>query len=371
MPLHRDDETHEERDDSRPTERRDVVAQGKTLDEAVQKGIEELGISKEEAEVEVLEVGESGLMGRIRGKNAKVRVKMKDARASRLQEVTGEILRLMQIDADVLLDGQEGNFRIEIASEGADGLLIGRRGETLEALQHIVHRIVAGGNGPLFISVDVSGYRERRRHYLESKARELASVALSQRREVFSEPLTAGERRIFHSALAEFPHVQARALGEGTHRKISIAPTSTRPPRGRHERYESHRDGEGERGERHDRHDRYDRGDRGERGDRWAPPPDHGRDPRDSRDDSRGIPPAPESAVGRDWMRRGASRNRRPQRNDFLSPSRGFAGSRFNKPRHPSEGGDPRDRGMNRGNTPRRASTRTRYEDEGESQPDE
>lgn len=352
MPLHREDDIQEERDDSGQTERREVVTQGKTLDEAVQKGIEELGIDKDEADVEVLDVGGSGLMGRIRGKNARVRVKIKDARGARLQEVTREILRLMEIEADVMLDGQEGNFRIEIASEGADGLLIGRRGETLEALQHIVHRIVAGGNGPLFISVDVSGYRERRRVYLESKARELASVALSQRREVFSEPLTAGERRIFHAALAEFSHIQARALGEGTHRKIVITPSGGRP-RGRHDHHDSRRDDDRDR-------DR-DRWGSDSRRDYHRDQPDH----RNGREDDRGIPPAPESAVGREWMRRGAPRGRRqPQRNDFLSPSRGFAGSGY-RPRGPS------DAGRDRGGPPRRASTRTRYEDEEGRQPND
>jgi spoIIIJ-associated protein len=351
MPLHREDEIYEERDESEQLERKEVVTQGKTLDEAVQRGIEELGIDKEDADVEVLEVGGSGLMGRIRGKNAKVRVKVKDIRARRLHEVTTEILRLMEIDADVTLEGQEGNFRIGISSEGADGLLIGRRGETLEALQHIVHRIVAGGDGPLFISMDVSGYRERRRHYLESKARELASVALSQRREVFSEPLTAGERRIFHGVLAEFPHVQARAVGDGTHRKISIAPTNAGRGRYRQERSETYREREEEPS-------------RGGGSQRWTP--ESGREEQRER----GIPPAPESAVGREWMRRGAPRNRRPRRNDFLSPSRGFAGSGY-KPRYPSEGGDSRDRGPNRNSTPRRASTRTRYDDEGSPPPND
>lgn len=351
MPLHPDDEFYEESQSAEPSEQRETISEGKTLDEAVQKGIEELGISKDEADVEVLDVGGgAGLMDRFRGKNARVRVRAKDVRAARLQDVTQQILSLMQIESRVAVSGADGNFRIEVATEGADGLLIGRRGETLEALQHIVHRIVAGGDGPLFIAVDVSGYRERRKHYLESKARELASVALSQRREVFSEPLTAGERRIFHSALSEFQHIQARALGDGTHRKIAITPANAGRERARQERA-----------------DRPVRESSGERGDDTR-----GGSPRWRDEEDRGIPPAPESAFGRDWMRRGGTRNRRqqqPRRNDFLSPSRGFAGGGYKSNRYGPEGPGQRerdrDRGLVRSNSPRRASTRTRYDDEG------
>jgi len=351
--------------------RKEVVSQGKTLDEAVQKGIEELGINKDEAVVEVLEVGGSGIMGRLRGKNAKVRVKAKDARAARLQEVTSEILERMDIEAEVGLEGENGSFNIKVTSEGADGLLIGRRGETLEALQHVVHRIVAGGDGPLFISIDVSGYKERRRLYLEAKARELASTALSQRREVFSEPLTVGERRIFHSAITAIPNVQARALGEGIHRKIVVAPVGG--GRGRSSHHPQHeRPADRERPASPDRPQSPpqsappDRPQSPEQDEERQPQHNRSRDPEfytqrprqpsereggprwgseSAREDTRGIPPAPESAVGREWMRQGRPRDRRPnpRRSEFLSPSRGFAGTGYNGNRR--DGGEPRNRG--------------------------
>ncbi|MBU1700247.1 MAG: Jag N-terminal domain-containing protein [Candidatus Eisenbacteria bacterium] len=422
MQLHpRDDEEH-----GGLSEKKEVISQGKTLDEAVQRGIEELGIRKEDAEVEVLDVGGSGLMGRIRGKSARVRVRARDTREQKLKEVTAEILQLMEIDADVSMNGNDGNYRIEITSEGADGLLIGRRGETLEALQHIVHRVVAGGEGPLFITVDVSGYRERRRLYLEAKARELASVALSQRREVLSEPLTVGERRIFHSALAEIPYVQARALGEGMHRKIAVGPASegrerdgrgrsggyresydrSDGERGRYDRGDGDRErGRYDRGEHHDRHtpdrqpperhtpdrqpperDRYDNRNSYEEGYSSfsrnlrtnnsntsrpdTPHPDTSRWETEQPEDSRGIPPAPESAVGREWMRQPQqNRHRRSSggSTEFLSPSRGFAGSGYSGGRR-QESNDMRQRRETRGTPNRKPSIRPREDENGGAQ---
>ncbi|MBD3335134.1 MAG: KH domain-containing protein [Candidatus Eisenbacteria bacterium] len=360
-------------------DRREVVAQGKTLDDAVQKGVEELGIRKEEADVDVLDVGGSGLMGRIRGKMARVRVRSKDTREVRLKDVTEELMKLMEIEAEIEVRGADGRFQIDVNSAGADGLLIGRRGETLEALQHIVHRIVAGGEGPLFITLDVSGYRERRRMYLESKARELASLALSQRREVFSEPLSVGERRIFHTALADIPHVQARALGEGLHRKIGVSPTNAlREGRGHRRRDSSEPPPRREAGDAGDDHDEvydeaYSRGSaRPEREPaerepaEWEEEDDSAEEPAEaSRAEGREIPPAPESAVGRDWMRQqGPPRNRRGRggNSEFLSPSRGFAGRGYG--RRSGEAGDARNRRENRGGGYRRGG-RGRGEDNG------
>jgi spoIIIJ-associated protein len=292
MPSHPRDET---RGESAGTPK-EVVSQGRTLDEAVSKAIQELGIKRDEAEVEVLDVGDSGLIGRLRGRQAKVRVRARDRRGAQLKEVTEEILKRMGVEAEVVVEGGDGEFDIDISTDGSDGLVIGHRGETLEALQHIVHRIVAGGNGPLFITVDVSGYRQRRRQYLESKARELANAALEQGREVVSEPMSAGERRILQAALGAIPQVQYRSLGEGTQRKVAVAPIG-----GRARGVTSRR-------------------------------PNEGSVPRESRGvDDRGIPPAPESAVGREWMRRPSQpREARARRTEFLSPSRGFAGTGYN-----------------------------------------
>jgi spoIIIJ-associated protein len=126
-------------------------------------------------------------------------------------------------EVEVEVDG--GHIEVAVADTGADGLLIGRKGETLAALQHIVGRMLnreTGGHEQ--VAMDIGGYRKRREAQLEKSALALAEKACSNGREMFTEPLPASERRVVHLALADVPDVKTHAIGEGPLKKIAITP---------------------------------------------------------------------------------------------------------------------------------------------------
>jgi spoIIIJ-associated protein len=121
---------------------------------------------------------------------------------------------------------------IEIRAENS-GLLIGRKGQTLEALQYLVTRIAGeryASEGP-HIVVDIEKYRERRRKTLEDMALRLGEKAKRQRKTVTVEALSAADRRIMHAALQDDPWVSTQSLGQGSYRRLLIIPEGDRKKR--------------------------------------------------------------------------------------------------------------------------------------------
>jgi spoIIIJ-associated protein len=160
---------------------------------------------------------------------------MTEAEASAVVEkarrALADILRLMDVQATV--DTKAGPTRDEIVLEiraENSGLLIGRKGQTLEALQYLITRIAgerAGGEAP-HIVVDVENYRDRRRKSLEDMALRLGEKAKRQRKTVTVDALSAADRRIIHAALQDDPWVTTRSLGQGSYRRLLIIPEGDR-----------------------------------------------------------------------------------------------------------------------------------------------
>src|SRR4030095_15282261 len=141
------------------------------------------------------------------------------------KEVLAEILNLMGISAEVELRVREKTDEtvVEIRAENS-GLLIGRKGQTLEALQYLVSRIAGergGMEGP-HIVVDIENYRQRRRKALEDMALRLGEKAKRQRKTVTVDALSAADRRIIHAALQDDPWVSTKSLGQGAYRRLLI-----------------------------------------------------------------------------------------------------------------------------------------------------
>ncbi|MGB7837054.1 MAG: R3H domain-containing nucleic acid-binding protein, partial [Terrimicrobiaceae bacterium] len=147
------------------------------------------------------------------------------------KEVLAEILNLMGISAEVELRVGEKSDEtvVEIRTENS-GLLIGRKGQTLEALQYLVSRIAGergGMEGP-HIVVDIENYRQRRRKSLEDMALRLGEKAKRQRKTVTVDALSAADRRIIHAALQDDPWVTTKSLGQGSYRRLLIIPEGDR-----------------------------------------------------------------------------------------------------------------------------------------------
>lgn len=210
-------------------------ATGKTIDQALEKALKDLHARKDEVDIEVLAETHGGLMGIFGGKAIRIRVTRRggkagvsEANAEVVRQIIGEVLGFMGIDFTLDIEESEDTTFVNISSNGLDGLLIGRRGETLASIQHIVNRVFTGRTQRLSkITIDVGGYVRRKHRLLVEKAQKLAERVRRTQREYDFEPLKASERRIIHLAVAEFEDVTTYTIGDGLLRKVVITPRST------------------------------------------------------------------------------------------------------------------------------------------------
>lgn len=216
-----------------------LEAKGKTVDEAVESALQQLGRTRDQVEITVLNKGKSGFLG-MGAEEAVVRV-VPLAEASEAsnpakvaREALEELLRRMKLNARVetvshpdMEESPESEMQpVTLEVKGDDmGILIGRRGETLAALQYVVRLIVAHHEkARVPLTIDVEGYKQRRYHALRELALRLAQKAASTRQSMTLEPMPADERRIVHLALSVNPDVVTQSVGEGEMRKVVIMP---------------------------------------------------------------------------------------------------------------------------------------------------
>jgi spoIIIJ-associated protein len=195
-----------------------------TVEEAIEEAERQLGASRDQFEVVVVKKGKTGILG-LGGKEAVIKVKPMASLEKNVAEVATEVLetlvRLMGIPGKVEASSE---IPVTLNIEGEDlGILIGRRGQTLACLQHIVRLIVAGRlKAWLPLAVDVAGYKKRHCENLRKLALNLAEQVKLRRRAVTLEPMLPDERRIIHLTLANHPDVTTHSIGEGETRKVVI-----------------------------------------------------------------------------------------------------------------------------------------------------
>lgn len=216
---------------------REVEASGRTVQEATDKALAEIGLTIEQVEVEVLDEGSRGLMG-IGARDARVRVRAlpmelpperetrePDAREVEVvREVTTALVGQAGFEADVDAWPEEG--AVGVAIEGTDlNALIGRHGQTLDALQAVVEAIASHRMGRRTrVAVDIEGYREKREAQLVALAHRTADRVRREDQEVALEAMSPRERRIIHTAIATEPGVTSESTGEGDERRVVISP---------------------------------------------------------------------------------------------------------------------------------------------------
>jgi spoIIIJ-associated protein len=207
---------------------RSIEQSGRNVEDAVQNALKALGVAREEVEVEVLAEESRGLLGILGHTEARVRVTVKAGVAQRAVEVLQEMLGYMGIEATPEITGDDAEAAYINLRGGDDlGLLIGKRGQTLAALQ-LITAMIANREQPAEkrkkIILDAEGYRERRERALRSMARNAAERAKRSGREVKLEALNPRERRIVHLALAEDTGVTTRSEGEDPDRAVIVSP---------------------------------------------------------------------------------------------------------------------------------------------------
>jgi spoIIIJ-associated protein len=246
-----------------------VEVSAKTVDEAIDIALEELGLKRNQVEIEILTPGKPGLFG-LGGEQARVRVtahegvevRSRDGEEEEVADVAmpardemfsdteievkdinseevdlaadylRTLLELMEIHAEVSVRAPEtpadglGRATAVLDIDGEDlGLLIGRRGSSLAALQYLVNVMVTRRLGSrVLVTIDVEHYHRRREDSLRGLARRMADRVRQSRRPVTLEPMPASERRIIHLALSEDQAVMTASVGQGDERKVVIRP---------------------------------------------------------------------------------------------------------------------------------------------------
>jgi spoIIIJ-associated protein len=207
-----------------------VVRTGRTVEEAEELALKELGADRNEVEVEVLSRGKSGFLG-IGAELARVKVTRISGggnAASLAIDAVSKILAAARVNVINTLraanDAEAGGPIIDLTGEDS-GLLIGRRGQTLHALQFIVNLIVRQRFGEeVRVVLDVERYRQRREASLQDMAAKVAARVVQTGRSITLEPMSAADRRIIHLSLANHQGVTTESVGFGEERKVTIIP---------------------------------------------------------------------------------------------------------------------------------------------------
>lgn len=202
-----------------------VEAGGKTVEEATEKALAALSLPMEDVKVEVVAEAFSGLFGLFGSKHAKVRVTEIVTPYKYMSDFLARIMQHMDVSGDVDTKKEEDILRMNVSGNKM-GILIGKRGQTLNALQYLLnvayHRRFP--EDACRIVLDVEDYRLKREETLRTLALNLAKKATRYCQEVVLEPMTAQERRIIHVALQDNAAVSTSSRGEEPFRKVVIAP---------------------------------------------------------------------------------------------------------------------------------------------------
>jgi spoIIIJ-associated protein len=198
-----------------------------TVEQAIEKAEAQLGLSRDQLKVEVIREGRSGILG-VGGREAVIKVSSttlpEEDAASHVLEILDKLLGLMGVQGNIQVLSAESPLELNVKGEDL-GILIGRRGQTLVALEYVTKLIVVQRLKTwLPLTIDVGGYKKHRRDSLQKLALYLAEQVKSRRRAVPMEPMPADERRIVHLALADHPDVRTESIGEGENRKVVILP---------------------------------------------------------------------------------------------------------------------------------------------------
>ena len=206
-----------------------TVTQGESVDDAVERALDELGITRIDAEIEILDEGSSGFFGIIGSRQAEVRVTYNKRPETIGREFLSKVLSAGDLEVQVeYLEEKSSSDQLSfnLSSEEELGLVIGHRGETLDALQYLTSLAVNRETEEYVrIMLDAEGYRERRRETLERLAEKMKRRAIETGRKVMLDPMPPHERRIIHLTIKDDPRVRSYSEGEEPFRKVLIETT--------------------------------------------------------------------------------------------------------------------------------------------------
>lgn len=204
----------------------EVVA--RTVDEAITEALTKLEAAREDVDVTVLDEGSKGFLGLIGSKQARVRVDKKqpghETKLEAAMKFLEELLKKMDIPAFVQGTSDEDSVELQVSGDDL-GILIGRRGQTLDSLQYITSLAVNRQGGEwIRVNLDIGDYRAKREETLRSLAHRAAVKVETSGRRIALEPMNAAERRIVHHELQDFSGILTQSEGQDPHRRVVILP---------------------------------------------------------------------------------------------------------------------------------------------------
>jgi len=195
----------------------------KTVNDAITEACQKLAVTSDKLEVEVVEEGSSGFLG-IGSKPAVIKVKIKSSIEDIAKEFLNEVFHAMNLAVviDIKYDEDERTMDIDLSGDEM-GVLIGKRGQTLDSLQYLVSLVVNKDNEDYIrVKVDTENYRQRRKDTLENLAKNISYKVKRTKRAVSLEPMNPYERRIIHSALQNDRYVTTHSEGEEPYRHVVV-----------------------------------------------------------------------------------------------------------------------------------------------------
>ena len=201
-----------------------IEVSAKTEDEAIETALEQLGLARDDVSVEIVERAKTGFLG-LKNTPAVVKV-VYDAKGDRMELVENFLAGLfVRMDIDVNIDVAEEDGSVNVVLTSKDpGALIGRRGETLDSIQHLANYVVnRGGSNRIRVNLDAENYRQRRNETLENLAARTAGKVMKYRRNMTLDPMNAYERHVIHSALQNYENISTYSIGNEPNRRIVVA----------------------------------------------------------------------------------------------------------------------------------------------------
>ena len=202
---------------------RSVITTGKTMEDAILAAAIQLAVQRDKLEIEVLEEPVKGLFGVFGGKDAKIKASVVQSMGDKTHIFLSELLDKMNLEAKVEVTETDDLISVNVSGPKM-GILIGHRGETLDAVQYLTSLAInRESNKYKRIIIDTENYRRKREETLARLAKRLARKVHKTRRKVVLEPMNPFERRVIHSTLQKDPHVVTHSEGDEPYRKVVIA----------------------------------------------------------------------------------------------------------------------------------------------------
>ena len=200
-----------------------IQVSAKTVDDALTEACVQLGTTSDKLEYEVIEKGSTGFLG-IGSRNAVIKVRKVCSVEDIVKDFLDQVFKAMDMEVEILIKKDEENHFLDVELKGADmGILIGKRGQTLDSLQYLTNLAVNKHSDHYYkVKIDTEDYRNRRKETLENLAKNIAYKVKRTKRAVSLEPMNPFERRVIHSALQNDRYVTTHSEGEEPYRHVVV-----------------------------------------------------------------------------------------------------------------------------------------------------